>query len=218
MKPQLLIFDINETILDLSPLKESINQLLGSSEGFDLWFPKLIQFAMVETLTGSYSDFGEIGAATLEMTAQSFSESISEKEIKTTLSIITQLQPHPDVLEGLVNLKKKGFRLVALTNGGKSTLEKQMNYSGLDFYFDSLYSVESVKKFKPHPETYNYVLKKENCDPKNAMLFAAHAWDIVGAQQAGLQTAFIERNGKYLYPNTEKPSLSVKNLTDLIPN
>ncbi|WP_041758391.1 hypothetical protein [Psychroflexus torquis] len=64
---------------------------------FDLWFPKLLQYAMVETLTDNYRDFGDIGAAKLEMTAQQLSVSLSEQEIKDTFLVFTQLQPHPDV-------------------------------------------------------------------------------------------------------------------------
>ncbi|MBZ9777383.1 HAD-IA family hydrolase [Psychroflexus sp. CAK8W] len=105
--------------------------------------------------------------------------------------------------------------MVALTNGGKETLEKQMNSSGLNIYFDAAYSVESVKKFKPHPETYQHVLREENCLPKNAMLIAAHAWDIMGAKKIGMQTAFLQRQGKYLYPNAEKPTLTIKSLIEL---
>jgi len=214
--PKLLIFDVNETLLDLKPLKERINTKLNSTLAFDLWFPKLLQYAMVETLTGTYRDFGDIGAATLEMTAQQLSVSLSEQEIKDTLSIITQLQPHPDVMEGLEQLAAKGFRLVALTNGGQSTLEQQMQFSRLESYFDSLYSVEVVKRFKPHPKTYRYVLSKEEALPSEAMLVAAHAWDIIGAQRVGLQTAFVQRPGKFMYSKSTRPSLVVKDLKELV--
>jgi 2-haloacid dehalogenase len=214
--PKLLIFDVNETLLDLTPLKESINARLDSTSAFDLWFPKLLQYAMVETLTDNYRDFGDIGAATLEMTAQHLSVSLSEQEIKDTLSAITQLQPHPDVVESLEQLAAQGFRLVALTNGGQSTLEQQMQFSGLESYFDSLYSVEVVKRFKPHPKTYGYVLSQEEALPGEAMLVAAHAWDIIGAQRLGLQTAFIQRPGKFMYSKSPKPSLVVKNLKELV--
>jgi 2-haloacid dehalogenase len=214
-QPQLLIFDVNETLLDLSPLKQEINSLLESDSAFELWFGKLIQYAMVETMTGSYSDFGKIGVATLQMTAKSLSKSISEEKINSTLSIISQLKPHADVLDGLDNLKEKGYRLVALTNGGTSTLKKQMAFSGLEEKFDALYSVESVQKFKPYPDTYNYVLNREKCQPNQAMLIAAHSWDIIGAQNAGLQTAFIQREGKFLYINTSQPELICSNFKDL---
>jgi hypothetical protein len=36
--PAVLFFDINETLLDLHPLKESINNVLLEQEGAALWF------------------------------------------------------------------------------------------------------------------------------------------------------------------------------------
>jgi 2-haloacid dehalogenase len=214
-QPKLLIFDVNETLLDLSPVKEKVNKLLGTSYAFEIWFSKLIQFAMVETTTGTYSDFGDIGASTLDMTAQGFSKPISEHDIKTTLSLMTKLQPHPEVLKSLAGLKENGFRLVALTNGSSATLKQQMEFSGLDSVFDALYSVEAVQKFKPHPDTYHYVLAKEKEEAKQAMLVAAHAWDIAGAQQKGMQTAFIKRPGKLWYPNQIEPSLTCSDFEEL---
>jgi 2-haloacid dehalogenase len=44
--------------------------------------------------------------------------------------------------------------------------------------------------------------------PEDAMLIAAHAWDIAGADKAGWQTAFILRPGKALYPLAAKPDLT----------
>lgn len=215
MKPQLLVFDVNETLLDLSPLKEAINTLLKSPNAFEDWFSKLIQFAMVETLTGSYSDFGEIGAATLKMTAEKYAVSVSEEDITSTLKIIKELQPHPEVKHVLEKLKAEGFRLIALTNGGSDTLKQQMEFSGLKDLFDELYSIEAVRKFKPHPDPYRYVLEKEKIDAENTMLIAAHAWDIVGAQYVRMQTAFIARPNKFLYSKSERPTLVCSDFDEL---
>lgn len=214
MKPELLIFDVNDTLLDLSVIKERINTLPDNLNAFDDWFSKLIQLAMVKTLTDSYSDFGELGAATLQMTAQKHSKSISEEDITTALSIIKELKPHPEVKEALEKLKSKGFRLVALTNGSSDTLKQQMNFSGLESFFDGFYSVEAVRKFKPHPDAYRYVVVKEKTSSEHAMLIAAHAWDIAGAQHVKMKTAFIKRPGKFPYPQSEQPSLICKDFTD----
>ncbi len=35
-KPLVILFDVNETLLDMSPLKERINTVLGNKEGFHL--------------------------------------------------------------------------------------------------------------------------------------------------------------------------------------
>lgn len=114
-------------------------------------------------------------------------------------------------------MKKAGFKLIALTNGGKDTVDKQLKNAKLGSYFNAVYSVEAVGKFKPHPETYTYVLEKEDTKPEDGMLIAAHAWDITGAQRAGLQTAFISRPGKFLYPLAQRPEIMGKNLKEIIP-
>ena len=46
-------------------------------------------------------------------------------------------------------------------------------------------------------------------------MVAAHAWDLAGAQQLGLQTAFIKRPGTALYPNVTKPDYVVGDLNAL---
>ncbi len=216
-KVSLVIFDVNETLLNMQPLQEEINKELASPVAFKSWFCRLLLFSSVETLTGEYRDFGEIGAAVLKMTAQEFSTEISEDRIKNILGKITELAPHPEVPEALEELKKAGFKLVALTNGGKDTVDKQLKNAKLGSYFDAVYSVEAVGKFKPHPETYHYVLERENTRPEESMLVTAHAWDIAGAQRAGLQTAFISRSGKFLYPLAQRPELMGKNLKEIIP-
>lgn len=214
-KPELLLFDVNETLLDMTKIKSEINRALNSDTAFLLWFSRLLEFSLAETLTGNYLDFGEVGKAVLKMTAKDFSTKISEEKIRDILGNTTRLPAHPEVAEALEKLKRAGYKLVPLTNGGKETLKKQLEFAGLAKFFDSTYSVESVRKFKPHPEPYLYALEQEKVEKEDAMLIAAHGWDILGAQRAGLRTAFISRPGKYLYPNGAPPEFMGKDLRDI---
>ena len=217
MKPTrpLLIFDVNETLLDLEPVKRAINEALSSPVAFENWFAKLLQFSLVETLTGRYRDFGEIGVSALKAVAQKNTATLSEDKIKHILDRMTKLEAHPDVPGALKKLKDAGFRVVTLTNGGQATVEKQLENAQLTPYFDAVYSVASVKKFKPHPDTYNYVLQQQKTPAAQAVLIAAHDWDIYGAQRAGLQAAFISRPGKYLYPGGKDPQIAGKTLEEV---
>lgn len=205
--PTLLIFDVNETLLDMSPLKQSINKALKNDYGFDVWFPSLLQYSLVETCTGTYHDFSMIAAATFQMTAMKFEFDFTEDEIQEILSPITNLKPHPEVPEALSLLKESNFKLIALTNGKPEVAVEQLKHSEIDHFFEEVISVDVVKKYKPHPDTYSYVLNKYVVSAKNAMMIAAHGWDITGAQQAGLQTTFISRSGKFKYPLASKPTL-----------
>ncbi len=215
MDLKLLIFDVNETLLDLSPLKEKINTVLDNKQAFEIWFRTLLHYSLVETTTNSYHSFGTIGKATFKMTAQNFEVDLSESEIEDILSVIKKLPPHPDVIDGLKKLKDAGYTLVTLTNGNYPTLKEQLSYTGITEYFTEIFSVDSVNKYKPHQDAYVYVLDKMNISPKNAMLVAAHGWDIMGAQKAGLQTAFISRSGKFKYPLAQEADFTANTILDL---
>lgn len=47
------------------------------------------------------------------------------------------------------------------------------------------------------------------------MLVAMHPWDINGAKAAGLQAAFVARNGEQYPSFYEQPDLTVASLTEL---
>ena len=215
LKPQLLIFDVNETLLDLSPLKDSINSALENDLGFEVWFPQLLHYSLVETLTDNYRDFSEIAAAVFKMTAEKFNKNFSDEEVKEILSKITELPPHADVVKGLQKLKEEGFIMVALTNGKPNVAKDQLEFAGLTSYFDEILSVEVVKKYKPATETYNFVTRKFGVENSMAMMIAAHGWDIAGAKRAGLKTAFISRPGKSLYPLADSPDLIFSTILEL---
>ncbi len=213
--PKLLIFDVNETLLDMTPLKKSINSALKNDYGFDIWFPSLLQYSLVETSIGTYHDFSKIAAATFKMTAMKFELNFTEEEIQEILSPISNLKPHPEVLEALSLLKQNNFKMIALTNGKPEVAEEQLKHAEIDHFFEEVVSVDVVKKYKPHPDTYNYVLKKYEIVANDAMMIAAHGWDVAGAQQAGLQTAFIGRPGKFKYPLAAKPTFEGSNILEV---
>ncbi|MDT0650671.1 haloacid dehalogenase type II [Autumnicola edwardsiae] len=214
-KPNLLIFDVNETLLDLNPLKNTVNEALQNDLAFELWFPMLLQYSLVETITHKYHDFTEVGVATFKMLTGKMNLSYSEEEIRKILSQIKELPPHPEVVDALQKLRNENFRMIALSNGKPSVLREQLKFANIDTYFVDIISVEVVKKYKPHREAYDHVLKKEKVPAERAMLVAAHGWDIAGAKSSGLKAAFIRRKGKSLYSLSEKPDLEAEDMLDL---
>ena len=70
--------------------------------------------------------------------------------------------------------------------------------------------------YKPHPDTYRMVIHDLGVRPEEVLMVSAHAWDIAGAKNVGLQTAFIARPGTSLYPNLTKPDYVVNDLQELM--
>lgn len=216
-KPKVLIFDVNETLLDLAPLKTSVAKALDGREEFlPLWFSTMLHYSLVETLSGHYHSFGEIGTAALMMVADTQGIEIDYEDAKAAIvTPLVSLPPHRDVSAGLKMLFEDGFRAVSLTNSSAEAAETQLRNACLTDLFEKRYSVESIKVYKPHPDTYRMVIHDLGAKPEEVLMVAAHAWDLAGAKSVGLQTAFVARPGTALYPNLARPDYVVKNLPEL---
>ncbi|NRS90600.1 2-haloacid dehalogenase [Flavobacterium sp. 7E] len=200
-----LVFDVNETLLDMTPLKKAINTLLNEEQGFRIWFGMLLHYSTVSNNIDEYHDFTTIAATTLKMAATSMDKKVTNEAIKETLSIIKSLQTYPDVIKGLQLLKENDFRLITLTNSPDSALKAQLQNSNLTHYFEQALSIDTIAKYKPAKETYLWAAKKMEVKPQEMLMIAAHGWDIAGASHAGLNTAFIAREGQSIYTLSKEP-------------
>ena len=69
-RPEVLFFDSNESMLDLSGMKPQVTEAFGGREDLmTLWFSTMLMYSLVDTVTSNYHDFGTIGAACMQMVA-----------------------------------------------------------------------------------------------------------------------------------------------------
>ena len=212
-RPSVVFFDVNETLLDLSPLKESLSVVLeGRGDLLPLWFTTMLQYSLVETATRSYQDLGEIGAAALVMVAANHDIELSLESAKEAMEPMLSLPVHPDVKPALSRLKEAGFTLAALTNSPQAAVDSQFSNAGISSFFTSLLSVGEIETFKPHITTYQWAAKQMGVTTGDCLMVAAHGWDIAGAMRAGMRGVFISRPGKQVYPLAPPPEHSAENL------
>ena len=149
------------------------------------------------------------------MNALKYDLDLSEEELQKTLKPITSLKAYPDVMPGLEDLKSSGFKLIAYSNGKPDVLRKQLEFAEIDNFFDHIESVENVKKYKPHLDSYQYIVDASEVNKSDCMMVAAHGWDIAGAGRAGLQTAFVRRPGKFPFKLAKDLDLVVETIEQL---
>ena len=215
-RPQVILLDVNETLLDMGPLKRAVNAAFGNPAAFRQWFGLLLQYSLVATVTDRYFAFGTIADAALDMAANMLEEKpLTLEEKHDVTSLMTKLPPHPDVPEGLRRLREAGYRLAAFTNSPPATLAEQLRHAGLADYFEHQLSIDAVGRYKPHLDTYRWATQQAGVAPAKAMLVAAHGWDIAGALQAGLSAGFLARPGQTLYPLAPPPTCQAPTLIEL---
>ncbi len=215
--PKVIFFDVNETLLDLTAMRSSVGEALGGRDDLlPLWFSTMLHHSLVDSTTGRFHTFGEIGVASLLMVAEIEGIELTKEQAKTAIvTPLRNLPPHPDVRDGLQALKDKGYKLVSLTNSSNQGVYTQFKNADLLSYFDERLSVEDINLYKPDTRTYEWAIEKMGIAAEDAMLVAAHGWDIAGAKQAGWQAAFIARPGKVLYPLAIAPDTAVSRLDEL---
>jgi 2-haloacid dehalogenase len=204
---RVLVFDVNETLLDIAALRPEFQRLFGNTDALTDWFSTVLLYSQVTTIAGPYAEFGSIARAALEMTAAARSVALSKADADTVLGGLVSLPAHPDVPDALEMLRTAGFRMVTLTNSAPAAVERQLKNARLAGYFERQLSVDAVRRFKPAAEVYRLVATELGVAAAQLRLVAAHAWDVHGALRAGLTAAFIARPGKVLYPLGEKPDI-----------
>ena len=201
------VFDVNETLLDLGALDPHFERAFGDAGVRRLWFSQVLQSAFVATITGAYSDFGEVGSAALAMVAERQGLELSGEDRQRILGGMRELPPHPEAAESLEQLRDAGLRLATLTNSTQQVAEAQMENSGLRDYFEQILSADAVERLKPAPEPYHMAAQSLGVEVEEVRLVAAHAWDVAGALRAGCAAAFVARPGMVLDPLVERPDV-----------
>lgn len=215
IRPKVIVLDIYETLLDMSEVKRKVNSLLDSRRGYIIWFELFMQYCFVDNCTIQFNDFTAIAKATMQMAAFKLNITVTENDVNNALEVLKHLPIRDGVQPGLSALLDEGYRIAALTNSPEDILRERMERTGLISYFECVLSAEQVKKYKPSLEVYRWAAKKMNAKEKEMLFVSAHGWDIAGAYNAGMETAFMQLDNEILYPLAPQPSFTCSSLPDL---
>jgi 2-haloacid dehalogenase len=195
-EPPLVVFDVNETLLDLEAIRPTFDRVFGDPAALRLWFAGLITYSEALTLAGVYVPFTDIGAAVLRMLAATRGITVGDADGVELTERFASMPPHPEVPAALRRLREHGFRLFTLTDNTLEISGRQLETAGLIDLFERRFSVdETVRRHKPAPEAYQSVARTLGAEPGDICLIACHTWDTLGARAAGWQAALILREG-----------------------
>jgi len=202
-----ILFDINETVLDLTSLKPRFKAAFGNEAVTATWFSMLLHTSTVCALTGVKTDFATLAGAMLDTIAARLGVKLADGLRGEILGGFASLPPHADVIPALTRLRSAGYRTVAFTNSSLKLVTSQIEKAGLTKHYDQILSVEQTGSFKPDAKVYRFAAERLDRPIDELRLIAAHDWDTHGALTAGMLAAYIDRSGAPYHPLYQRPDV-----------
>src|SRR5688500_1489055 len=171
---KVLVFDVNETLLDLAALRDPFARAFGDAAPMDEWFARLLHGSLVATVTDSYEDFATIGRRALDAVASRSGLRLDPADGDGILAAMLELPAHPEVSDALSRLREAGFALATLTNSAPEMARAQLAHAAILELFDDVLSVEEVRRYKPAPEPYHLAAERLGVSPSAVRMVAAH--------------------------------------------
>jgi 2-haloacid dehalogenase len=131
VRPVVVVFDVNETLLDMSPLRIDFEDVFGTSEPLGEWFARMLHGSLVANQLDDYRAFGVIGVEALLLVAERHGVDLDEATATEVVTRLAILPAHLDVIPALEQLLDAGFRTAALTNSSTKAANVQIENAGL---------------------------------------------------------------------------------------
>jgi 2-haloacid dehalogenase len=155
------------------------------------------QPAMEEVRSGRlpFCRLDQLHLRNLDLVLRQFGLQDRAAPLRTELNLIWhRLDAWPDVGPGLYRLRRK-FLLAPCSNGNISLMANLARHNG--WHWDAILGAEIAGDYKPKPAVYLASAAALDCAPGEALMVAAHSFDLAAAAAAGLRTAFVARPDEY---------------------
>ena len=144
-KPTVLVFDVNETLIDFEVMQPLFERIFGDKHALREWLGHLIMYSMTVTLSGLYKDYFSLGQGLLKMVGDIHKVPVKPADVEAIKLAMLTMPAHPDVEQGLTQLKAAGFRLVAFTNS-PPVHPSPVENAGLGNFFEREFSIDRVRR------------------------------------------------------------------------
>lgn len=157
------------------------------------WIQRELRYTFEVTLMDAYETAWNLTEAALSYTLEYYGLEADQETVATVMAAYEHLEPF-ESWEPLERLQAAGQDLYVLSNGDPEMLETLAANTGMDEYLDGIVSAREAGAFKPSPEVYTNMESHVDRDIDECRMVATHLFDLAGAANAGMKTAFVDRH------------------------
>src|SRR3954465_1645731 len=185
-KPRAVLFDAYGTLFDVYSVGLLAEQLFpGSGEQLSvIWRDKQIEYTrLVTTSDGGehYLPFWDLTRAGLRYACKRLNLELTPAGEEQLMNQYRHLSAFPENREVLTALKERGVVTGILSNGDPDMLGVAVRSAGLDGLLDHVLSVDTVRKYKTHPDAYALGTKATGLPARQVVFVSCNGWDALAA-------------------------------------
>lgn len=217
-KPEALAFDMYGTLVDPIRIREQLERHLpnGATNVAEVWRQKQLEYTFRLSVMERYEDFEEVTRKALDYALAAAGQKLDADQKSALMAQYNDLEKFADVEPGLKRLREAGHGMVVFSNGSPRMLEELMDRARLrPFFPGGFVSVDEVRTYKPSPEVYRHLAEKLGRSIEEVRLISSNPFDVVGAEAAGMRTAWVDRSGGVFDTLGPRPEVIVGDLAEL---
>jgi len=212
-----LAFDMYGTLVDPIRIWKQLEHYIpdDAQRIAEIWRQKQLEFTFRLTAMERYEDFEQVTRKALDYALAATGHMLDAQQKNSLMAQYNDLECFADVEPGLQRLKDAGYTMVVFSNGSPTMLTGIMNAANLNPYFKGFVSVDEVKVYKPSPIVYRHVASSLGRLIDEVRLISSNPFDVIGAEAAGMQAAWVNRSGGLFDTLAPMPQMVVKSLAEL---
>ncbi|MBC5764089.1 haloacid dehalogenase type II [Ramlibacter albus] len=197
-KPKAVLFDAYGTLFDVYSVGLLAEQLFpGHGAALSvLWRDKQIEYTRLVTTSNHgahYKPFWELTRAGLRYACRKLGVELTPAHEERLMNQYRHLSAFPENREVLQALKDKRVVTGILSNGDPEMLGIAVRSAGLEELLDHVLSVDTVRKYKTHPDAYQLGPDATGLAPSQILFVSCNGWDALAATWFGYRTLWVNR-------------------------
>lgn len=227
-KPQAVLFDAYGTLFDVYSVSLLAEQLFPG-QGMRLatvWRDKQIDYTRLVTTSNHgahYRPFWELTRSGLTYAIKLIEPAARADwpayaaRAEQLMNQYRHLSAFPENKAVLQALRERGVPTGILSNGDANMLGVSTRSAGLEGLLDHLISVDPLRLFKTHPDTYALGEKALGLPASQILFVSSNAWDALAATWFGYQTLWVNRANLPFDELGTQPHRTGSSLRDVLP-
>ncbi|SFS92826.1 haloacid dehalogenase type II [Halostagnicola kamekurae] len=212
-----ITFDSYSTLVDVDAAETALAERVDDPEPISkLWRARSLEYTFVANHVDAYQPFYEMNRDALQYALEAHGVDISADERDQILAVYHELDVFDDVRDGLERLRDAGYDCYVVSNGNPEMLESMVAHADIEAYIEATISADEVRTFKPDAELYRHAAARTGTPIDEIAHVTAGWFDVMGAQNAGMQGVWVDRKGTPWEPFDGEPALTVESFHELV--